>query len=145
MISLRFRDRAINEVMKSRQVLRACEHAAGIVAPFCEPAEVELYVRTCTRAERAEKLYDWLISMVSAFAAPAFILSIDGGGGLIAGAIFIALWAFFGIGQTMTHKAELHALAVADATARLCEAVKWTPEELAARGVRFTIISKVKK
>jgi hypothetical protein len=139
MTAIKFRNRTFERIIELRETLRACEHAAGVVARFCPAADVEAYVRTCVRAERIERLTDWCISAVSAFAAPIFMLVIDGGPGLLAALLFIALWAFFGVGQLMTHKTEQRTDTVARAVSKLCEAVTWSPEELAAHGVTLTI------
>jgi len=142
MNALHFRGRTIERVMRHREVMRACMHAARVVAPFCPPADVEAYVRACTRADRQERRYDALIGIISAFVTPAFLLVGSAPFALLGAAVFVALWAAFGIGECMEHKAELHAAAVAKATAKLCEAVTWTPEEMAARGVTLKIIHR---
>lgn len=145
MKTLRFGNRrSIALIVKHHEVMRTCEHASGVVARFCPAADVEAYVRACTRAERQERRYDWLISAISAFVAPALMLGIAGPFGLLAAALFIALWTFCGLGQCMTHKAALHAQAVARATSTLCESVTWSPEEMAAHGVTIKIIDRRK-
>jgi hypothetical protein len=142
MTAIKFRNRTFERIIELRETLRACEHAAAVVARFCPAADVEAYVRTCARAARVERVTDWCISAVSAFVAPLFMLCIDGTGGMLAALLFIGLWAVFGVGQLMTHKTEQHTETVARAVSKLCEAVPLTAEELAAHGVTIKIIDR---
>jgi hypothetical protein len=113
----------LEEAMRYADMRLACERAARIAAPFAAPDEVERYITACDEAKRRERRNNRLIDIMNVVWPWPFVLFIRGGYGLIACAVFMALWALFGIHQLCVHKARLHAEAVVLASARLVESV----------------------
>jgi hypothetical protein len=109
----------VEEVWELRRARSACEHAAATVAPHAPPHAIERYVERCAHAEQMARLADMLVMMIGAFGAPAIFLGIDGPYGILAGIIFVALWAFVGLDQCMAHIARVHTSVVADACSAL--------------------------
>lgn len=109
----------LEAVARDREVILTCCRAASLFSRFCPPEAIENYIRACARVQRQARWCDLLVSAISAFGAPLIMMGFDGGIGLVAGAVFIALWAFIGLDQCMTHISRMQAEAVARECAKL--------------------------